>query len=197
MTTKNFTIVQGKTFNPVVRWNALPWIYVSITAITRAAPAVVTAPAHGMPDGWLAAIVSAKGMEEINAQNDPPKITEMHKGTVVNANTVQFNDINSSNYAAYTSGGYLQFYTPVDLTGAIARMKIKNKVGGTVAADLSTTNGKITVNNTTKVIQPVVSATESAALAKGSYVYDLEVEIAGVVREILRGSITVQSEITT
>ena len=196
MTTKNFTVVQGKTFNPIIRWSALPWVYVAITAISRAAPVVVTAPSHGMPDGWLAAIVSAKGMDEINSQNDPPKLTDMHKATVVNTNTVQFNDINSSDFSPYTSGGYLQFYTPVDLTGAIARMKVKTKVGGTVLADLSSPTG-ITINAANRTIQPVISATATAALAKGSYVYDLEVEIAGVVREILRGSFTVQSEITT
>jgi len=152
----DFTILQGKTFTRVVRWEALPFVYKAISAITKAAPAVVTAPLHGVPTGWRVAVVSVQGMEEINASN-PPKEREFVRATALTSDTLELNSVNSADYTAYTSGGYVQYYTPVDMAGFTARMQIKTKVGGTVLASTDIDDApnnviSITIDNSGKTI---------------------------------------------
>lgn len=199
---QDLTILQGKTFSRVVRWESLPFVYKAITAITKAAPAVITAPAYGAPDGWRVAVVSAKGMTEINASN-PPKEREFKKSTNIDADTVSLNDVNASEYSTYESGGYLQYYTPVDLAGFTARMQIKDKVGGTVLASSDADDTPLNVitvaiDNALKTITITISAVNTAAFTWKKGVYDLEmVSGTGEVTALLTGLITVTAEVTT
>jgi hypothetical protein len=201
--TKDFQILQGKTWSQVVRWEAPPIIYKPITAITQTAPARITATAHGAPAGWRVAVVSVKGMTQINAENSPPKDKDYHTATVIDPNTVELNDVNAAEFKAYISGGYLQFNTPVSLAGFVARMKIKDKVGGTVLASTEVADAPkniitATVSDTNKSITLTISATSTAALTWTKGVYDLELESpGGVVTALLTGSITVTKEVTT
>ena len=66
--TKDLSLVQGKTFALVLRWETEPVIYRAITAIQQTAPVRLTVTAHGAPDGWRCAVSNAKGMTEINAE---------------------------------------------------------------------------------------------------------------------------------
>lgn len=136
-TVSNLKLAQGKTFKRVIRWEKEPFIYKPISAITKDAPARVTATAHGLPDGWRAAVVSVLGMRQINAANNPPKANEFRRVTVVDANTVEFNSVNACEYGTYASGGKLQFYTPADLTGCVARMTIRDVEGGAALIELT------------------------------------------------------------
>lgn len=200
--TQDLTILQGKTFSRVVRWETLPLVYKTITAITKAGPVAITATGHGMPDGWRAAVQSAGGMRQINAKHTPLIDTDFHQATVPDANTLTFNDTNSGSYTAYTSGGSLVYYSPVDLSGFTARMMIRATVDATatlvslvsgVAAPLS----GITLDNTLKTITLLISATDTAALTFSTGVYDLElVSSSGVVTQLLSGSVTVTDEVT-
>lgn len=193
----DLVVPQGDTFTRVIRWETAPYIYKAITAITQSAPVTITATAHGLKSGWRAAVVSARGMREINAENAPPRDSEYKQATVVDANNVTLNKVNSSDYDAYTSGGYLQFFTPVDLTGHTARMTIKNRVGGTVLQVLaSPTDIVIDVSNQTITI--ILSATVTAGFVWTKGTYDLEmVSASGVVTKLYRGSITIAKEVTT
>lgn len=195
--TKDFSIGQGKTFNPVLRWGAPPYIYKPITGITQAAPAVVTAASHGVPDGWRVAVVSVKGMTQINAENNPPKSGDYVIATPLNSNTVELNEVNASEYKPYVSGGYLQFLTPVDMTGFTARMSIKDRVGGTEYVSLTTENGGIVIDNTNKKISLLISATDTSEFTWTRGVYELEmVSAGGIVTLLLEGKITVSKEVT-
>lgn len=194
----DFEIVQGETFNPTLRWEEPPLIYKPISAITKAGPAVITAAGHGLTSGWRTAIGSVVGMVEINAAHSPPWSTDMHAATIVDANTISLNDVNSAGFSTYVSGGYLIYNTPKDLTGYTARMSIKNTVGGTLLLALSTTDGTIVIDNTAKTISLLLSATATAALTWTKGVYDLEmVSAAGVVYQLLYGKIAVRPEVTT
>lgn len=194
----DLTIRRGETFTRVVRWEAMPVVFKAISGITQAAPAVVTANGHGIPDGWRVAIVSVKGMTQINAESDPPTAADYHKVKVLTANTLQLEGVNTSLFKPYTSGGYLQFNTPVDLSGCTARMQIKDKVGGTVLKSLTTENGGITLDNTLKTITINISAADAAAFTWTKAVYDLEmVSTGGVVTALLEGTVKVTPEVTT
>lgn len=198
----DLTIIQGKTFTRVLRWESLPYVYKPIQSITKAAPAVVGVTGHGVPDGWRVAIVSVKGMTEINAQNTPPKEREYVKATVVDPNTLSLNSVNSLDFSDYVSGGVVQYYTPVDLASYTGRMQIKDKIGGTVLASTDTDDAPnnvitITVNNTTKTITLTIPATATAAFTWKKGVYDLEMVNGSTVVGLLSGAITVTPEVTT
>lgn len=197
-TKHDIVIQQGKTFNQVVRWESTPIVYKAISAITQAAPVQITATAHGVPAGWRVAVVSVKGMLQINAKNPTPRPSDYHPATVVSANAITLNDVNSADYTAYQSGGYLQYNTPVDMAGFTGRMTIKDKVGGTVLETLTTANGKIVLDNTAKTITILLDAVTTAAYPWTVGVYDLEmVSAGGVVTAILSGRVTVAKEVTT
>lgn len=123
---KDLIITKGKTFSLVVRWETDPIIYKPVSAVTGVAPLTLTVPTHGCPDGWRAAMTGFKGMTEVNP-SDPNRLVDRdyNQATVVDADTLAFNKINASLFKTYTSGGVVQYNTPVDLTGFTARMSIK------------------------------------------------------------------------
>jgi len=193
----NLTILQGDTFTRIIRWETPPFIYIPITGITQAAPAAVTAIAHGLKTGWRAAVVSVHGMKQINADNDPPRDADFRQVSVVDVDHVTFNKINSADFSLYTTGGYLQFYTPVDMTSYTARMTIKDRIGGTVLQALVSPTD-IVIDNTNHTITITLSAATTAGWTWTTGTYDLEmVSPTGVVTKLYKGSITVSKEITT
>jgi len=173
-------------------------VYKAITGITTAAPARITSPAHGVPDGWSVAVVSVQGMRQINAKYDPPRSNEFHKATVVDSNTVDLFDVNAAGFTAYASGGYLQYLTPVDLAGFTARMQIRLTAEAEDPPLVSLTSSSgITLNNTTKTITITISAADTADLDFAAGVFDLElISGSGVVTSLLQGTITVEDEVT-
>jgi len=189
---QDFTVGAGETFQPILRWGSEVFLSKPITAISQAAPVVVTAVGHGIPDGWRVAVVSAKGMTQINAQNFPPTGTDWHKATVLTADTIQLNKVNSADYAAYTSGGFLVYNTPVALAGMTGVMTIRDApLTGTVLATLTSSPAAgLTLNDTTKQILPVLA---TAALTWAVGYYDLELtDSGGKVVQLLTGTITIE-----
>ena len=195
----NLQIRQGETFQRIIRWETPPFVYKSISAITQAAPARLTVPSHGLTTGWRAVVVSSNGMEEINAVNVPPRDNEYRQVTVVDPNTLDFNTVNSADYTAYVDGGYLQYYTPVDLTGYTAEMDIRDKVGGTVLFTLSTgTDARIVVDPAAKTITMSISAADTTLVTWSRGVYDLEMySPSGATTTIFSGNISVVKQVTT
>lgn len=196
--TKNITIEQGKTFELVLRWATDLITYKPITGITQAAPAVVTCAAHGVPDGWPVAITSVKGMTQINAEHTPPRGRDYKPATKVDTNTLSFDTINSAGYSAYISGGYVQYDTPVGLTGYTAAMAIKDRVGGTELIRLTDANGRIVIDPIGCTVTMTIAAVDTAAMTWTQGVYDLEmVSATGVVSCPLAGNVIVTPEVTT
>lgn len=195
--TRDFEIVQGKTFSHVMRWEALPVVYKAISAITNTAPVRITAVGHNLLAGWRAAVVSVKGMTQINAQNNPPKAVDYHRTTVVDDDTIEFNDVNAADFKQYQSGGYVQYNTPVDLAGCTGRLVVKDKVGGTVLAELTTANGGVLIDNTAKTITLTFTALQTAGFGWKKGVYELEIINGATVTGLLAGTIMVSKEIAS
>lgn len=187
---RDFCVANGETFLPTIRWGTDTLLSFPITGITQAAPVVVTAAGHLVPDGWPVAIVSAKGMTQINATRYPPQGAGWHPATVLSANTIGINDINSADFSAYTSGGFLIYNTPVTLTGMTARMVIRDApVDGAILMTLTELAG-ITINNTGKTIVPKFA---TAGLTWNIGYYDLELtDTAGTIVQLLSGVITIE-----
>lgn len=173
----NLIIIKGKTLSRVIRWAAAPYLYKPITAITQAAPVAITSASHGIPDGWQVAVVSVKGMTQINMAV-PASAAEFtsvtHKATASGANAITINDINSAGYSAYTSGGYIQLLSPVDMAGFTARMSIKDRLGGTELLRADTSNGRIAIDNANKTITITIESAATAAITWTKGVYDFE-----------------------
>lgn len=202
--TKDLAITQGKTFSLVLRWESEPIVRKAISAITAPNGAArIVVPAHGIPDGWRCAVTNVKGMTEINAA-DPNKIkdSEYTPVTVIDANTVELNEVNAASFKAYVSGGFLQYNTPVSLAGATARMSIKDKIGGTVLASTEATYAPldildIAIDTVAHTFTLTIGATDTAALTWTKGTYDLEVVVSGVVTALLTGKVSVSKEVTT
>jgi hypothetical protein len=195
----NLSVRRGTTFARILRWAGEPIVYRPITAVPGRAPLTLTVPAHGLVDGWRAAIVGVQGMQEINAPNLPPKPAEYLKASVVDEDTVAFNAINATTFGNYTSGGVLQYYTPRDLAGYSARMDVRAKadIDSAVLLTLSTINGRIALDNDAKTIALTISAADTAALDFKRGVYDLELESPdGVITALAYGTFAVLAEVT-
>jgi len=196
---KNIRIQQGSTFEWVVRWQSRTVAFAAITDITKAAPPVITATGHGMPDGWKGAITNVRGMTELNAANDPPDTGEdYYEFDVTDANTLSPKGVDATGFGTYTSGGVIRYFEPVDLDGYTARMHIRQSLTATTTLlELTTENARIALDNVAKTITLTISATDTAALSFTSGVYSLElVSGSGEVAEILTGSVTLVKEVT-
>ena len=201
---RDIEIKQGKTFSLLLLWQREPIIRKAITGISYASGAPrLTVIGHGCPDGFDAAVTLVKAPKQINAANTPPRDSDYHKVTVIDANTVEFNEVdpvdhNGNEWPAYTSGGFLQYFTPVDLTGYTARMAIKDKKGGTVLMSLTTENGRIAIDEAAHTVTMSITAEDTADIDWKKGVYDLEmVSPTGVVTSPLTGDVSVVREVTT
>ncbi len=184
---------RGRTFSEVLLCAGEPFVYKAITAITRAAPARLTVTGHGIPDGWPVAPVSVLGMTQINAELDSkgqPKASSYLPATVVDTDTIELNTVNSAGFSAYTSSGYLQFYTPTDLSAAIVRCVIKDRQGGTILQTLtSVASAGVIIDDTAKTITLTLSAAAVTALTWSKGWHETEIEIAGQIDELAEGPI--------
>ncbi len=186
----NFKIYQGSTFSETLRWESATKVYVPITNITKTAPMVVTATAHGVPLNWRTKITGVQGMKEANT-------ADYVIATGVAANTLTYNSVNALGYTAYTSGGVLEYNQPVDLSQYTARMQIREKLSSTtVIKELTTQNSGIVIDNTAKTITIKISAADTALFTFKSAVYSLELVNLDVVVPFIYGNLTLEAEVT-
>ena len=188
----NFKLYQGSTFSEVLRWESSLKTYVPITGISKSAPIIITAPAHGVPVEWRVKFTNILGMADLNS-NDT-----YYQATSVTSDTLTINDINSLGFKTYISGGIVEYNTPIDLTGFKARMQVRSKVdSSTVIIELTTENNYIVINNVNKTINLAIPATITSGFTFSTAVYSLElVSTGGQVTPFCDGTITLVKEVT-
>jgi hypothetical protein len=190
-------ITRGDTFAMVVLWEDRDVIVRKpITAISLASGAPrLSVAAHGLPAAWRGYCTMVGGMREINAENVPPRDSDFHEVTVINADTIELNGVDPVNdngraWSDYTSGGFFNFYAVKDLSSATARMQIRTKIGGALiasseVADTPLDSINIEVSSVTKRTTVVISAANTAAISAKSGVTNLEmVEPGDVVTKL-------------
>lgn len=204
MDTTDLVIIQGKTFDDVIRYAAKPFIWKDIASIALGAPTIINlSSAHGMPDGWPVAVVGTNVSQlnvETAADDENDQVPERwYKGTVVDNDSISLNGVPSWGFDAFVAGaGSIVFYTPVDLAGGVVRMTVKDRVGGTVLASWSSTTGEFALDNTLKTITFAITDTVTAALTWLRGVYEIEFEDSlGRTSPVLDGRISVKREIAT
>ena len=201
---KDFEILIGSTWGYVIRWGTTPIVRKPITNIDLSLGAPrLSVSSHGLFEGWGVAVYGVKSPRQINAVNNPPEGGDYHSATVIDTGTIELNDVtpvdeNGQEWPAYTSGGFIQYDTPVDLTGYTARMSIKDKIGGAVLHSLTTENGGIVIDPAAKTILLSIPAATTEDFTWSRGVYDLEmVSPAGKVTRIISGRIALSREVTT
>lgn len=184
-------IYQGSTFKEVIRWESSTKAYANITGITKAAPCVITAANHGIPAGWRFLVSDVSGMKDINS-------SDYYIASEVTNDTITVDTLNSSSFAAYTTGGVVTYNVPNNLGGVTAKMQIRPTLASdTVILELTSSNGKIVLNNTDKTITILISATDTALLSFTSAVYSLELTTSGgEVIQLINGAVSLEKEIT-
>ena len=182
-------IVQGSTLRDTLRLMQPRLEYRPITAL-GGSPLRLTVD-HGLPGNWLAWVEGVSNMQGVNrSQRERP-----HRVTVIDADTLEINALSAFGLAP--SGGQLICKPPVDLTGATARMQIRDQIGGQVLLELTTDNGGLAITGPGTITR-TISAADTAAIAWASAVYDLEVQYPdGTVQRYLQGAVTVIREVTT
>ena len=190
----NYKIYQGSTFKEVYRWESQTKQYANITAITKAAPCVITAPAHTIPQGWRVRVTGVSGMKEINMVAEDSYYIATSEAT----NQVTLNQINSSNYTTYTSGGVLEWNYPISLVGYTAKMQIRETVDSpTVILELTHLNGGIILDTTNYTITVTMTSTQTAAFSFPTAVYSLELtDSSANVTTFIQGNLTLIAEVT-
>lgn len=205
-------ITRGKTLNKIIRWeNGDLIVRKPITAISLASGAPrLTAVGHGAPNGWGCQAVMVKGMKQINAIGKPLCDDATHPVMVIDADTVEFNDITpvdaaGKEWPAYESGGFLIYYAPLDLANKVVDVVIKDKVGGAIllssrAADTPLDLITTTVDNAAKTILMRIEATDTAAIAWNKGVWEAEIRdtVTGDVYPLVGvNPVTVGNEVAT
>ena len=88
-------------------------------------------------------------------------------------------------------------YTPYNLTDHTARMQVRRTIESTnLIIELTTENGRISLDELGGVITLVITAEDTAELTS-SGVYDLEIiDNNGVVSRVIQGTFTLSKEVT-
>ena len=184
----NFKVYQGSTFKEVLRWESSTKVYVPITNITKSAPTEIAAASNGLPVGWRFKVTDVGGMKEINSQDT------YHIATETTVDSVVVNALNSLSYAAYTTGGVIEYDQPVATT---ARMQVREKIDSVdTIFELTTENGGILIDNVAKTITIVITAIATAALTFSSAVYSLELIKGSEVTPFATGTLSLIKEVT-
>jgi hypothetical protein len=194
-------VLQGRTFERVVRWETEPFMFTRIASIANVAPVrITTIDPHGLLPGWRVAVVDAIGLDQLNAKSNPPKDKDFHRVTVVDNSTIELNPLSAAAWDQHLPNtGYLQWYSPADILDFVGRMAIRPRVGGDLLFQLTTEpGGGLEIDFATREIRISINALITEAFSWTAAVYDLELESPeGVVTAILAGPITVEREITT
>jgi hypothetical protein len=191
----SYKIYQGSTFTETLRWESETKQYAPITNITNAAPCVITtSSAHGIPLNWRARVTGVSGMKDINTISDDAYYLVTGKTT----NTITLNQVNSAAYGAYTSGGIVEYNTPIPITGYSAQMQIRETLESTaVLHELTTANGGIVIDPINFTITLKISSAITGTFNFDAAVYSCELtDNQNNVIPFLTGSISLVKEVT-
>lgn len=189
---EDIDILQGVTWNPVLRWFSADAVHKIISNVQVGLPTLVTVTAHGLTGTapipvW---ITNVKGPRDFNT--DDYRCAQPRWATVVDADTLAI-EFDSGSMGAYQSGGVLTYYPAVDLTGYSATETLLSAPGeATPLLQLtSATNGGITLG-ADGTITRLVTPAQSTALGQVNGYHKLELtDPDGVVTRIAEGGVRV------
>tara|TARA_R100001594_G_scaffold33685_2_gene62429 strand:- start:8892 stop:11399 length:2508 start_codon:yes stop_codon:yes gene_type:complete len=142
---------------------------ITMTAVTKANPAVVTASSHGLSNGDFVDIRDVEGMTELNNK----RFIVANKDT----NTFQLTDqagtnINSTDFTTYTQNGTVRkAVTTITGLGHIEGETVSILANGAVQASKTVSSGAITLDTRASIVHvglPYTSSVTTLSLEAGS-----------------------------
>ncbi len=167
----DFTIRQGATFSHSLQWMQERKTFKALSAVPQKVPVRLTCTGHSAPDGWPVFVKGVDGMTELNS-TDP---LQPYTAALVDANTVELINVNGEDFTDYAGGGYLEYYTPYDLsTYTTASLVARAAQGSATVLDTFTFGSGVTFDNTLKLINLARTAVQTAAYTWDEGWYDLD-----------------------
>lgn len=183
-------IIQGATLRKPLLLMQPRYEYRPIAAIQKTAPLRLSVPAHGMPAGWPCWVEGVTGWSALNRDKHRERF---RLAEVIDADTLEFNDLNGTTQNA--SGGHLVYRLPLDMTGASARLQIRD-ASGALLLELSTATGGLQANGPGRLMLSLTAA-QTASINWQAGLYDLELTMAdGSVDRWVQGAVSVSQEQT-
>ena len=182
-------LVRGATYRDTRRLMQPPKEYRDIQAIDADAPLRLTVPAHGLASDWLAWVIGTTGLPDLN--REPPRQLP-HRVEIIDADTLEINSLSGVGFKPAAGAGQLVYQPPVDLTGATAKLLIREaEEDGATLLELTTGAGITHSAPGTLVVE--ITAAVSAAIAWTSGWYHLEITFPdGTVSRFFKGPVTVE-----
>ena len=106
-TTLSSTLETSNGFTDASTDSAVADSHVTITGVTQASPAVVTAAGHGLATGDRIIITKVVGMTELNSASRNPYVVTVLSSSTFSLQDIYGNNIDSSSFTAYSSGGQI------------------------------------------------------------------------------------------
>lgn len=85
---------------------------------------------------------------------------------------------------------------PINLSGQTARMQFRRRYDTAAVLTLTTENGGLVITGPTGNILITITDEQAETLESGFYVYDLELNNAGVIDRLIQGQVTVSPQVT-
>lgn len=174
-------ITRGETFEFGIMYAEDEYVspYPIITGMPQTAPARLTVVNHGVPDGWPVRIECVGKPSELNTPDD-----EWVYPKVIDADTLELNDVNAHCWQAFAGSGLLIVPKPADLTGWQCRAQVRNRVGGELlhtwhSDPAENPNNLIIVDVALSQFVLTMSAEDSVALTWEKGFYEAEVIAPG------------------
>jgi hypothetical protein len=159
----------GESLDIAIRQEQATLAYKTISGMSQTAPLRVTATGHGLPNGWRAGVQNAKGANQFNVPWNRIRDADLQRIKFIDANTVEFPAINAAAWPAWTSGGQLVFYPPLDLSiYTKAELIITNPESQTETI-FSSADGKLEIDTATASIWIRLPADTSAEFFPGEW----------------------------
>jgi hypothetical protein len=182
-------IAQGTTYTTSYNYGGDPLVYKDVAGLVKLTPLTLSVNGHGVPDGYKVAFTNLPGAfgTNLNAKHWPPTCEEdLYAASVVDADTLAFNDIDGGTFGAYTTGGQVAYWSPFSLAGASGTFKVFDQDSNVLLTSA------LTVDDTAKIITATLSAAQTAQLQPGGYTYAAELtDGAGSVILLEEGSINI------
>jgi hypothetical protein len=138
-------------------------------------------------------VTGAGGMKEINMTAED----SYYIATGAGNNTITLNQVNSAGYTTYTSGGVVEWNTPIPLTGFTAKMQLRETIDSSVILELTHLNGGISIDTANYTITVTMTSAQTALFNFPTAIYSLELtDSNGDVTTFIQGNLTLIQEVT-